>query len=43
LQEVIARAEAKLSNPGFLAKAPPAIIEAEQAKVARLQHELSTL
>jgi valyl-tRNA synthetase len=43
LLQAIARAQAKLSNPGFLAKAPPAVIEAEQAKVARLQHELSTL
>jgi valyl-tRNA synthetase len=43
LGETIARAQAKLANPGFLAKAPPAVVEAEQAKVARLQRELEGL
>ena len=37
------RAEAKLANPGFLAKAPPAVVDAERAKLATLRAELEAL
>jgi valyl-tRNA synthetase len=40
LQQEIARAEAKLGNEGFVAKAPPHIVEAEREKLERLRREL---
>jgi valyl-tRNA synthetase len=40
LQAEIDRAEAKLANPGFVAKAPPQVVDAERAKLARLRSEL---
>jgi valyl-tRNA synthetase len=39
----IARAEAKLNNPGFVAKAPDAVVAAEREKLARLKAELEAL
>ena len=39
----IARAEKKLANPGFLAKAKPELVEAEREKLARFQAELGAL
>jgi valyl-tRNA synthetase len=35
----IARAEKKLANEGFVAKAPPAVVEAERAKLSALREE----
>ncbi len=43
LRDEIARAEKKLSNPGFVAKAPPEVVEAERAKLQRLRDELEAL
>lgn len=40
LRSEIERAEKKLANPGFVAKAPPAVVEAERAKLERLRREL---
>jgi valyl-tRNA synthetase len=40
LQQEIARAEAKLANEGFVAKAPPHLVEAEREKLDRLRREL---
>ena len=39
----IERAERKLSNEGFVAKAPPQVVEAERQKLARLRGELEAL
>jgi valyl-tRNA synthetase len=39
----INRAEAKLSNDGFVAKAPPAVVQGERDKLARLREELMAL
>jgi valyl-tRNA synthetase len=41
LEAEIARCEAKLSNEGFVAKAPTQVVEAEREKLARLKQELS--
>jgi valyl-tRNA synthetase len=43
LEAEIRRAEGKLSNAGFVAKAPPAVVEAERAKLAALRAELEAL
>jgi valyl-tRNA synthetase len=43
LESEITRSEGKLSNDGFVAKAPPAIVEAERDKLARLREELEAL
>jgi valyl-tRNA synthetase len=43
LEAEIARCEGKLANEGFVAKAPPAIVEAERAKVAELRAEMESL
>jgi valyl-tRNA synthetase len=40
LQQEIARAEAKLQNAGFVAKAPPDLVQAERDKLERLRREL---
>jgi valyl-tRNA synthetase len=43
LQGEIARAEAKLGNQGFVAKAPAHLVEAEREKLDRLRRELDSL
>jgi valyl-tRNA synthetase len=40
LRGEIARAEAKLGNEGFVAKAPPALVQSEREKLERLRREL---
>ncbi|MCX6385409.1 MAG: hypothetical protein NTV40_02030 [Solirubrobacterales bacterium] len=39
----ITRSQAKLANKGFVAKAPAAVVEAEQAKLDALRADLETL
>ncbi len=43
LAEEIQRAERKLGNDGFVAKAPPQVVDAEREKLRRLQEELAAL
>src|SRR3954467_3103692 len=43
LRKEIARAEGKLSNQGFVAKAPEAVVQAEREKLERLKSELEEL
>jgi valyl-tRNA synthetase len=43
LESEIERAEAKLSNQGFVAKAPPEVVQAERDKLERLRGELEAL
>jgi valyl-tRNA synthetase len=43
LQSEIVRAEKKLGNAGFVAKAPPEVVEAERAKLEDLRAELGAL
>jgi valyl-tRNA synthetase len=43
VQKEIARAEGKLANQGFVAKAPAAVVEAERSKLERLRKELDEL
>jgi valyl-tRNA synthetase len=43
LASEIKRAEGKLSNQGFIAKAPEALVEAERAKLERLRSDLAEL
>jgi valyl-tRNA synthetase len=43
LRKEIARAEGKLGNQGFVAKAPAAVVDAERAKLAALRNELEEL
>jgi valyl-tRNA synthetase len=43
LEREIARAEGKLANQGFVAKAPAAVVDAERAKLERLREELEDL
>ena len=43
LEGEIKRAEGKLANQGFVAKAPPPVVDAEREKLARLQAELEAL
>jgi len=40
LEAEIERSETKLANPGFVEKAPPAVVEAEREKLARLRAEV---
>jgi valyl-tRNA synthetase len=39
----IARAAGKLANPGFVAKAPPAVVAAQRERIAGLEAELTAL
>ena len=43
LQKEIARAEGKLANQGFVAKAPEAVVQAEREKLEKLKRELDEL
>ncbi len=43
LEAEIGRCEGKLANAGFVAKAPPTVVEAERAKLAQLRAELEGL
>ncbi len=43
LQEEVVRCESKLSNEGFVAKAPPPVVAAERDKLERLREELASL
>ena len=43
LDSEIKRSEGKLANEGFVAKAPPPVVQAERDKLARLQAELEAL
>ncbi|HEX2103120.1 MAG TPA: valine--tRNA ligase [Solirubrobacteraceae bacterium] len=43
LRREIARAEGKLANEGFVAKAPPQLVQAEREKLERLRRELDGL
>ncbi len=43
LEGEIARAEGKLANQGFVAKAPPQVVQGERDKLARLRAELEAL
>ncbi len=43
LETEIARSEGKLSNDGFVAKAPPTVVAAEREKLERLREELAAL
>ncbi|MCW3064365.1 MAG: valyl-tRNA synthetase [Solirubrobacterales bacterium] len=43
LRDEIARAERKLANDGFVAKAPAAVVQAERDKLERLRTELEAL
>jgi valyl-tRNA synthetase len=43
LESEIARAEGKLANQGFVAKAPEAVVQAERDKLERLRAELEAL
>ena len=43
LESELQRAQSKLANDGFVAKAPPAVVQAERDKAARLQEELDAL
>ncbi len=43
IEKEIAQAERKLSNQGFVEKAPPAVVEAERDKLARLKADLEAL
>ena len=43
LRAEIARAEGKLANEGFVAKAPEPVVQAERKKLERLRRELQGL
>jgi valyl-tRNA synthetase len=43
LESEIERAERKLANAGFVAKAPPDVVQAERDKLTRLREELDAL
>ena len=43
LRKDIARAEGKLANQGFVAKAPEAVVQAERDKLEKLKRELDEL
>ena len=43
LEGEIRRAEGKLANAGFVAKAPPALVDAERGKLEQLREELAAI
>ncbi|MGA2928327.1 MAG: hypothetical protein ABSG43_20500, partial [Solirubrobacteraceae bacterium] len=43
LEQEIERAQRKLANDGFVAKAPPAVVQAERDKLARLEADVEAL
>jgi valyl-tRNA synthetase len=43
LEAEVKRAEGKLANDGFVAKAPPEVVESEREKLARYRSELDEL
>jgi valyl-tRNA synthetase len=43
LESELRRAQSKLANDGFVAKAPPAVVQAERDKAERLREELDAL
>ena len=43
LESEVTRAERKLANEGFVAKAPATVVDAERAKLTRLRDELAAL
>jgi valyl-tRNA synthetase len=43
LEQEVARAESRLSNEGFVSKAPPEVVEAEREKLAEYRHALERL
>jgi valyl-tRNA synthetase len=43
LEAEVDRAERKLGNQGFVAKAPPEVVQAERDKLERLRAELESL
>jgi valyl-tRNA synthetase len=43
LEGEIARVRAKLGNPAFVAKAPPAVVDAEREKLAELERRRESL
>ncbi len=43
VESEIARAEGKLANERFVARAPEAVVQAERDKLARLREELAEL
>jgi valyl-tRNA synthetase len=43
LEAEIARAAGKLANPGFVAKAPPEVVQAQRERIAGLEAELTAL
>jgi valyl-tRNA synthetase len=43
LEAEVERAERKLANEGFVAKAPPQVVQAEREKLERARAELEAL
>lgn len=43
LRDEIIKSQGKLNNPGFVAKAPPALVQAEQEKIAHNEGILASL
>ena len=43
LEAEVRRAEGRLANDGFVAKAPAHLVEEERRKLERLRHELEAL
>lgn len=43
LEQEIARSQGKLNNPGFVGKAPAAVVQKEQENLARNQEKLAQL
>ena len=43
LEQEIARSQGKLNNPGFVGKAPAAVVQKEQENLARNQEKIAQL